>query len=647
MGMRWTIALLLALPAFAHAGATPQRDPADQAFLLARDAFRQGNAAKLAHAASRAKGHVLEPYVQQWQLRLKLDEVRAEEVLAFLQTYEGSLAAEQLRSEWLKVLGRKGQWELFREEHARLVNDDTDIHCYGLINRWHNGEVSAAAGLKRVWLSPAELPLGCAALADQLLQTGRYASQEIWQRFRVLAEAGRLPAAKKLLDHLPAREVPKSKSIDQALASPMKHLLRISGALRTRPAKELAMLALAQIAKNEPQLAAERFTEGLRDEFSAEEQGYVWGRIATAAARRHMPEALQWFIAAGDAELSDEQRAWHLRIALRTGDWAQVLAAIEQMSRPARIETAWVYWRARALKALGRPEEAAPLLTLISGEFNFYGQLAAEELGVPFALPPRPEPPSEAELAKTLSVPGIQRSLALFRLDMRTEAVREWNWSVRTMADRELIGAAEIARRREIWDRAINTADRTVALHDFSLRYPAPHRDVFTSNARARSLEEHWVLGLVRQESRFISAARSSAGASGLMQLMPATARWVARKMGMKDFSWAKVRSVDVNAALGTYYLRQVLDDLNGQHVLAAAAYNAGPGRARKWMGDRPLEGAVYIESIPFNETRDYVKKVMVNTLFYAAVHGDNPGTLKARLGWIGQRAALAARDTP
>jgi soluble lytic murein transglycosylase len=639
--------LLLALPALGQAGAAPKSDPADQAFLVARDAFRAGDSVKLSRAAPRTKGHVLEPYVQQWQLRLHLDEARTEAVQAFLRAHEGSLPAEQLRAEWLKLLGRKGQWDEFREERPRLANEDTDILCYGLLHRWRSGDLSAAADLKRVWTSPQELPLGCSALAEQLLQSGRYASHEIWQRFRVLAGAGRIPAAKKLLERLPERETPRSKSIDYALNSPMKHLLQLSGALATRPAKELALLALSRIAKHEPQLAAEQFTAGLREQFAAEEQGYVWGQIATAAARRHMPEALEWFIAAGDAELSDEQRAWHLRSALRADDWEQVLAAVERMSLQARIETAWTYWRARALKALGRVEQASPLFGLISGEYNFYGRLAAEELELPFALPPRPAPATDAELARILSVPGIQRSLALFRLEMRTEAVREWNWSIRGMEDRDLILAAEVARRHEIWDRTINTADRTVALHDFSLRYPAPHREIFTNHARARSLEEHWVLGLVRQESRFISAARSSAGAAGLMQLMPATARWVAKKMGMKNFSWARVNSVDVNAALGTYYLRQVLDDLNGQHILAAAAYNAGPGRARRWMGSRPMEGAVYIETIPFNETRDYVKKVMVNTLYYAAVHGGEPGSLKARLGTVGQRAIFAATDTP
>ena len=638
VGMRWVTLLLLALPAFAQAHSEPGRDPRDRAFLAAGDAFRRGNAAKLAQAASRAKGHVLEPYVRQWQLRLKLNRARAEEVLSFLQAHEGSLPAEQLRVEWLKTLGRKGEWALFHQERPRLVNEGKDILCYGLINRWHSGDLSPVAELRQVWMSSGALPLGCAALADQLLRTGRYASTEIWQRFRVLAKAGRIPAAKKLLGYLPAREAPKSKSIRLALAAPMKHLLQISGDLQTRQAKELAMLALALIAKKDPLIAAERFSEGVRDALSSQDRGHVWGQIATEAAKRHMPEALRWFIAAGDSELSDEQRAWHLRIALRAGDWTQALAAIQRMSPPARGETAWTYWRARALKALGRTEEATRFFTRISGEYNFYGCLAAEKLGLRLALPSSAAPVTQAEVSKMSSVPGLQRSLALFRLGMRTGAVREWNWTVRDMEDRELIIAAEVAYRHELWDRAINTASRTVALHDFSLRYPAPHREVFKRHARARSLEEHWVLGLVRQEAAFIAAARSSAGASGLMQLMPATARWVARKMGVKKFSWAKVNTVEVNAALGTYYLRQVLDDLNGHPILASAAYNAGPSRARKWMGNQPLEGAVYIESIPFKETRNYVKKVMMNTLLYAAVYGGKPGTLTGRLGLVGRR---------
>jgi soluble lytic murein transglycosylase len=218
------------------------------------------------------------------------------------------------------------------------------------------------------------------------------------------------------------------------------------------------------------------------------------------------------------------------------------------------------------------------------------------------------------------------------------EGIQEWNWTVRGMDDRQLLAAAEFARSNEIWDRAIFTANQTVGLHDFSVRFPAPYRAVFSEQARSQGLDESWVLGLVRQESRFSTTAKSSAGASGLMQLMPRTARWVAQRLGMKGFSLAQVNDIDVNIALGTSYLRYVLDSVDGHPVLAAAAYNAGPGRARKWKADRALEGAIYAESIPFTETREYVKRVMSNTVYYAALYGGDARSLKVRLGVVPSR---------
>jgi soluble lytic murein transglycosylase len=190
-----------------------------------------------------------------------------------------------------------------------------------------------------------------------------------------------------------------------------------------------------------------------------------------------------------------------------------------------------------------------------------------------------------------------------------------------------------------LWDRAINTAERTRSLHDFGLRYLAPYREQFRAYAIEHGLDEAWVFGLVRQESRFIADARSSAGAMGLMQLMPATARWVAGKLGLKSFRQAVVTDLDTNISLGTYYLRHVLDTLDNHPVLASAGYNAGPGRARAWRPDGSMEGAIYSETIPFNETRDYVKKVMSNASYYARIFGRGAVSLKERLGIIPPRS--------
>jgi soluble lytic murein transglycosylase len=216
------------------------------------------------------------------------------------------------------------------------------------------------------------------------------------------------------------------------------------------------------------------------------------------------------------------------------------------------------------------------------------------------------------------------------------------------MTDRQLLAAAEYARSVNVLDRMISTSDRTREEFDFTQRFPAPHRTELTQNARAAGLDETWVYGLIRQESRFIQDIRSSAGAQGLMQLMPSTARFMARKVGMSDFAPARINEIDVNLRLGTGYLRMVLDDLDGHPVLATAAYNAGPGRPRLWRSSltRPVEGAIFAETIPFNETREYVKKVMSNSVYYAALFENKAQSLKARMGTIAPKPA-GATDLP
>jgi soluble lytic murein transglycosylase len=220
-------------------------------------------------------------------------------------------------------------------------------------------------------------------------------------------------------------------------------------------------------------------------------------------------------------------------------------------------------------------------------------------------------------------------------MDMRAEGAKEWAWAMRNLNDRQLLAAAEVAKRNEMYDRSINAADRTVQLHDFNLRYPAPYREAMQENLHKHGLEEAWVYGLMRQESRFATAVKSDAGAAGLMQIMPDTARWAARQIGMKGYRKGLIHQVDVNIKLGTFYMKTVFNQFDANPVLASAAYNAGPTRARQWCGSKPLEGAIYVETIPFDETRDYVKKVMSNTIYYSKIFGQSAPSLKQRLGII------------
>ncbi|HKW36311.1 MAG TPA: transglycosylase SLT domain-containing protein [Burkholderiales bacterium] len=611
-------------------------DPQDAAMLAARDAFESGSRARLAQLAPQLAGHVLAPYVDYWQLFPKLPAARAEEVRDFLSRNAGSALAEQLRTDWLKVLGKSGRWELFFEEYPKLSGDDPDVTCYALLGRWKRDDTSVPDQFRTLWSAPRDLPDGCLQLARALAKSGRIDPREAWTRFRMLVDTGLMGPAKRSLEFVPRAEAIDPRRLSPVVRAPARYLRSVHADFSKVADRELVIAAMTLASDSDPLAVESLWSGGLSGKFSDEDARYVWLMLAMNGAQRHVPEALGWFGRAGS--LSDEQLAWRARIAMWTENWAEVRNSIDRMSPVAKNEAVWTYWYGRAERELGSPLEAEGYFERIVGEYSFYGRLASEELGDGQRIPPRAPLPTEAEVAEAAAVPGLARALALYRIDMRTEATREWLWTIRGMDDRKLLAAAELARRNEAWDRAISTADRTVVAHNFSVRYLAPYREVLAEKARSRDLEESWVLGVIRQESRFVSGAKSSAGASGLMQVMRPTARWAAQRMRLKNFSWAQLREPELNASLGTYYLRHVLDQFDGSPVLAAAAYNAGPSRARLWRGDVPVEGAIFAETIPFAETRDYVKKVMANAVYYAEVLGTDPAPLKTRLGVVPPR---------
>lgn len=627
-------AALVFMLAFTQPGAaTVQGSRADEAVLAAQSAFRAGDPVKVARHAAALEGHVLLPYVRYWELKLRLEELPSTQVRAFLAQYPGSYLADRLRADWLKELGKRGEWQTFDLELAPLVVDDADIRCYTLASRLSRGDETVLTEVNRYWFDAKALPDGCVPVAEASIARGHLTAKHVWRRVRLLLEAGLTSAARRAIDYLPANEGPDERLLTLAATNPAKLLAQPPEDLSQRRTREMVLFALARVARNDPRIAAEFVESGLGRSLTEDDRAHGWSRIAYEGAKRHLPESAGWFNRAGDAELTDDQLAWKARAGLRAGDWKMVSSAIDAMSVAAHQDPAWTYWYGRSLARQGNAAGARAYFLRIAGQPEFYGLLASEELGQAVTVPTAAPQPGDEAIARAKAQPGIARALELFRLNLRSEAVREWYFSIRDMNDAQLLAAAELARRYELYDRAINTAERTAGLHDYQARYLAPFRETFKAQSQAFDIEEAWLYGLTRQESRFISTARSSAGAQGLMQLMPATARWVAKKIGLA-ISPGKVIEVDTNVTLGARYLRLVMDDL-GHPILASAGYNAGPGRARRWRDAKPLEGAIYAETIPFNETRDYVKKVMANTFWYALLLDGRSASLKARLGTI------------
>ena len=618
----------------------------DDAFLGARDAARAGDGKRLEQLVPRFQGHLLEPYVQYWALQAGLETRDPDAIRAWLAANRDTPLSDYLRRDWLKLLGKKGDWETFSAELPALVNDDLELTCYALQARTR-ADTLALREARPLWFVARDLPTSCDPLFEALVRSRQLSTEDIWLRVRLALEAGQVRLANAVATYLPKGQAPDARALSAIYSNPARYLENTSAGLKSRGGREAMMFAAYRLARTAPQQAAAHWSR-LAPRFSEEERAYVWGMLGYFGAMRHDPEALDWFAKAEG--MSDQQLAWQARAALRAQNWTEVLAAIDAMTSKEANEPAWRYWKSRALKITGRDADAVTLLKPLAADFSFYGQLALEDLGGTVQSPAAAYKPTEEDIRKITERPGIQRALALFRLDVRLEGVREWLWAIRGFDDRQLLAAAEVARRHAVYDRAINTADRTVFEHDFGLRYLPPYRDQLKAAARQLDLDEAWVNGLIRQESRFIAQIKSRAGASGLMQLMPATARWVAGKIGLKNWHWSQVNEVDTNISLGTYYLRHVLDTLDGSPVLASAAYNAGPGRARGWRNDQGMEAAIYAESIPFNETRDYVKKVMANASYYAHNFSQQSQSLKARIGKIEPRARNGEKplgDTP
>jgi len=620
----------------------------DQLFMAVREAFRTGKRGKLTGLRDElaAIHHVLTPYADYYLLQQGLENQDEANIEAFLAQAENSYLGERLLTDWLKVLAKKKRWSDVQRIYARLKAPDREAECIHFQLRLQQSGANQETlflEAEKPWLAINDVPEGCQALFAYL---GEYLPDTpYWQRARFLTERGKKNALQQTLRALPNNDLLDAKQFAQLWDKPLIWLNQQKPETSaTNNRKEIIALAIGRLAANNPDLAITQL-ERWQKHIGKGATAWCWGTIALTGARGHRPEALKWF-ANSQGALSPDAREWRVRAALRQQNWTAVRLAIEAMPEEQRNEPTWVYWLARADRAEGRLNDARDRFWSLRGEPHYYSNLAEEELGLPILLPLPAEPLTALEYAAVRNHPGLLRALALFRLDLRLEGIREWNWAIRDMEDRQLLAAAFLAQENHIYDRAINTANQTKAQHDYRLRFLAPFSEQVRAAAREQALDDAWVYGLMRQESRFVTQAKSSAGASGLMQLMPATARWVAKKIGLKDYNHALVNETDTNLLLGTSYMRMVLEGLDSHPVLASAAYNAGPSRAQRWRAEAPLDATIYIETIPFDETRDYVKKVMSNTVYYALLFTGKPASLSTRLGKIPAKAS-AAVDLP
>jgi soluble lytic murein transglycosylase len=637
----------------------------------ARDAFQRRDRARLAllRATAVTNRLPLAPWVDYWELTNRLSEVSSDEVEQFYARWPGSYVEDRLRNDWLLEVGHRHDWDAFQRDYPRFrMNDDRSVTCYAtLIDHLAGKEVHDAA--LAAWLAMKDIDSGCQLMAQTLYDDKVFSDADVWRRMRQAADLPAKPAERALRGAAQILGKPAVKEVGSLLDNPARFITRKAD-IDTARRGDMIAVALARMGASDPAAAALQLQDRWQSSLGADNAAWAWALLARHGAQALMPEAVDWADRAWAArkparkgeslpppDWGDDVLAWHARAALRAGSgnkrWKDVERAIDAMSTTERGADNWTYWHAQAelalgLQAAGAENDAAAAATrqrlkTLSTSVSFYGLLAAEDLGAPFALPPRPVPVTRLERGLAHASPGLQRALWLTTLDMRDEGRREWNYTLRGMSDRDLIAAAQWACDMSDWQLCINTSERTKTEIDIAQRYPMPFRRDIVEAATNAGLDPAFVFGIIRQETRFMGNMKSAVGANGLMQLMPATAKWAAKKANI-PFRPDLITDPTTNLRIGAFYLKLVLDSLGGSDPMAAAAYNAGPARPRRWRGGLMLAPEVWTENVPFFETRDYVKKTMANAAIYAALLGNKGPQLRPRLGpRIGPRDAEQA----
>ena len=582
------------------------------------------------------KDPVLGIYAEYWSLHRQLQDpdlpVPDAAMTRFMKAHPEGYLSDRLKGDWIIAATRVGNYQL-AAKLGPVVNNNSSEDCSRLLSLHMVGDKVTADQAMNVF----QPNVACWRMFGQLAAQGVLKWDHLQEQLHTILETNQKGSAQRLAGMMFDRD--QMKQYVALMKNPKKWL---SGrkAPRGQAETELVTIALSRLAYGDEREANAKYVESQwAKALPKKDIEWVWSQFGLVAALNAELNAVDWYRKSGNAPLTDYNHAWQVRAELRQPriNWKHVDQAIQRMSKRQASETAWVYWKGRALAAQGNHQAAAERYQSIAGVHDFYGQLATEELGQALSIPSLPAPLTADELKEALENPHLQRAIAMFDQGWRPDAVYEWSYALRGMNDRQLLAAAELARYEHIYDRVVNTSLLTSQEIDFSQRFIAPFEGRVAEKAKLVNLDPAWIYGLIRQESRFITDARSRVGASGLMQLMPATARWVAKKIGMTDFTPSSVNDFDTNTILGTNYLSMVLNDLDGSEILATAGYNAGPRRPIQWRSKflAPVEGAIFAETIPFTETRLYVKNVMSNTTYYAMMFTGKPQSLKKRLGTV------------
>lgn len=606
-----------------------------QQFLDARNALKKRQVRKFKSLLQGLEQYPLYGYLQYDYLVKRLHKKNNDEIRNFIATYSDSPLSARLQSRWMFNLARRNQWPVFLDEYAKLserTKKNIKLQCYRLHAKLKTGqEDGLMQEIEQLWTVGHSQPKQCDKVFATWEARGGKTQALVWERIRLAMQNRKISLVKFLSRSLPKEDRKWVKYWLRMHRRPDRMMNHRAMKKDTPLSREILIHGIKRLVRRDVEAAVSKWEKiKTTHRFTHEETIELDRYLALRAAYRNHPRAAEWL---STLAADEDVTIWRVRTALANQEWPEVLSWIEALPEEELHSDQWIYWRARALQEIGFGQAESAYLNMaernyskIADRRSYYGFLAADRMQLNYDFEAESVDHREFELSKVIKLPGLTRAYELYRLGFIVEARREWQHAVRDMEDRQLQLAAVLANRWGWYDRAILTVAQAKHYSDLDIRFPMAFQEQVVSSAKRYRIDPAWVYGVVRQESAFMQDARSSAGALGLMQLMPRTARLTARLLKLPIRGKHDILKADKNIQLGSGYLKQLLDKHNGNQVLATAAYNAGPHRVKKWLratNDVPAD--LWVETIPFHETRKYVKNVLAfTTIFDRRLDGQN-----------------------
>lgn len=605
----------------------------------AQRALRLGHRKTYRQLEQKLRHYPLYPYLKLNEYTRRLSHLSVSKIKNFINENAGTPVSIRLRHRWLKNLARRGRWQIFINNY--YPNNNQRMQCYfaqALLKTKQTA--SAYAVLEGLWLTNKSLPKQCSSSIRQWYKSGQLSNTLIWQRIHLTMRAGH----SRLARYLARNYLPKNERFWVNMWSKIRrnpeYIVKAHAYFpeKARPKMLRWMIAdgLSRMALKNPLQAAKLWQPLLEAyNFKTEERERILRRLSIALLKEDTDEARNW-IAKLDIHLVDDKlSSWHVMTAIQDQDWPSALDWINRLSPALQQEPKWFYWRARALEAVGELDEARSYYLLNTDSRNYYGFLAADRIGQVYRLSHRPVRYNSRTINKLEKIPAILRARELLALKRPADARREWNYAVARMSQPQMLAAARLAAEWQWPDRAIQALAQAKYWDDLELRFPLTHQALVVKQSQKQNINPAWIFAVIRQESAFTPDAKSGAGALGLMQLMPRTARQIARRLRVHMRSTRKaLLNITTNVRLGVGYLKRISDRYNGHPVLATAAYNAGTSRVKSWLPEAgtSVPADLWVEMIPFNETRNYLKRVLTYTVIYEKRLGLPSSTLLERM---------------